>query len=314
MKINYLNPVRKSSLCIYILLFGGASVFAQNKKPENDDNDNANKLIISTAIGNNPYKIENSKGSNSSGTYLKPGIALAFHNGFEISAYTYALMGLSSHGLFEYDFTPEYSYDKGKAFSFDLSYTRYVFNSNSNIESSPLKNELYTGLNYNNFWIQPGLAFDFAFGNYVDSTGQQFFSSDVAAIFSVKHPFDVSPFLTGNGDLNLTPSIDLVSGTDKFIRSFGSTRFVNRIGGSSKIIKKKKSVGAAGVGGGNTKLYTESFTSNQAMFLPRVVEANIDIDYTIGKFGFEPEYSYDMGLAKGESNVSYFLATLSYAF
>lgn len=307
MKKNYFT-------CSILIILFSLSAQAQQKGSSSGTSGNQSQLVISAGLGNNPYKIENSKGGTSGGAYFKPGIAYYHKSGLSISAYTFALIGPSSNGLFEYDLTPGYDFNKGKAFSFGFSYTRYFFNSNSSIEASPLRNEFYGYVSYNNVWIQPTLAIDAETGSYTDSLGVAHSASDGAVIFSLTHQFTFTSLLNQQDELDISPVGSLLTGTDKFVRSFGSTRFIRHIITTEQIIKRKKTTIPLVSKKKRKTLYTSAYNNEQGQFLPRLLEASLDLDYTIGNFSFEPQYYYDIPLVQGEMATGFFLITCGYSF
>lgn len=299
--------------CAILLLFFSLTVQAQKKSSSSDSADNQSQLVISAGVGNNPYKIENSKGNPSGGIYLKPGIAYYHKSGISLSAYSYTLLGSSSHGFFEFDVTPEYDFIEGDAFSFGVAYTRYFFNNNSSLQASPLKNDFYGYGTFNNWWIKPSLALDVETGTYVDTTGPAHSAGDVAVMLSFTHSFTFFSLPGQNDDLTILPAISLITGTDKFVRSFGSSRFIRPIKSPGRVIKKKSKETTL-LKKKKKLVYTNTFTKQQAQFLPRILEGSVDLDYSVGNLTFEPQYYYDVPLTGSEKAAGYFLISVSYAF
>lgn len=270
----------------------------------------SSQLVISTAIGNSPYKLENAKGGASGVAFIKPGLAYYHKSGWGISAYTYSLLGRQFDGLFEYDVTPAYDFFKGKAFSFGFAYSHYFFNNHSSLEASPLRNEFYGYVNYNKFWLQPGIALDMAAGSYKDTLGGIHSASDVDLFPSLTHEFSFFSLFSDQDELDISPGTGVMIGTDKFVRSFGSNSFVRHLKSKNHVITRKKKTAKKST----KKVYTNTYSNPQAQFIPRFGEFSVDISYSIGKFTFDSQYFYDLPLTKDEIKDSYFLITLSLGF
>ncbi|MGH2645710.1 MAG: hypothetical protein ACRDE2_17295 [Chitinophagaceae bacterium] len=264
-------------------------------------------MSVSAAVGNSPYKLENAKGGTNSVLFIKPGLEYYHKSGFSLSAYTYALLGDSYNGLFEYDLTPAYDYSRGKAFSFGFAYTHYFFNGNSSLEASPLTNEFFAYLNYNHFWLQPSLAIDAEAGDYIDSLGKRRAANDEDIFINLSHQFSITSILSDEDELDISPSMGLMVGTDKFVKSFGSSNFIRAVKSKNRVIKKKGKKAAK-------KIYTNTYSDPQAKFIPRYTEASLDISYFLGILTIEPQYFFDIPLTKGEIAANYFLIVVSLNF
>lgn len=275
--------------------------------------DNTSQLIISAGIGNIPYALQSKTGVTTQGLYVKPGIAYFHKSGLNISACAYNLLVPQANGWFEYDITPGYDFDKGDAVSFGFSYTLYLFNHSFPLEQSPLTNEFYGYITENNWWVKPTIGLDYAVGQFKDSISNLLHDAgDVALLAEISHRFTATDLLSTRDEFDFTPGITLFTGTDKYLRGFGSARYIRHDKTTKRVIKRRPKKGSRYA---PVKLYTNSYTPMQAKFLPRVVETALDISYNIGKFTLEPQCYLDVPLQSGEGNANfYFLTTVSVTF
>jgi hypothetical protein len=263
-------------------------------------------LELSAAIGNNPYN------QLSKNTYLlvnksffMPEISYTHKSGLGFAVSAYDLFGNADDGWFEYDLSPSYTFDKGRDASFGVSYQKYLYSSHSPLPKSPLNNEAYTYVLVNSWWVQPGVALDYAWGKYIQKK-KTVPASDFDMLLSIQHGFNFPDVLTPNGDLNLTPALNLIVGTDKFIRSFGSTKLIGR----AKHIKKNAKSGAP-----VTAATINTYTFQQSEFLPRTIETSVDVTYKLGKFSLEGQYYFDIPMQSAQTgNYTYFLITAAVTF
>lgn len=331
-----LFPILLMGLCLSQAAEGQTHSSPVNDSLLNDlINAPKNSFVISLGIGNNPYNLEAKTGGQvSQQAFLLPGLAYFHKTGLGIGTHAYGILGDTYGGkrFFEYDISPFYDYDKGKAFSFGISFSKYFYSDSASLPQSPLTNEGYGYVNYNNWWLVPVMGFDYAFGHYKDNTGADVSASDLLLILSVKHYFSFDGILNTDDYLSLTPLIALTAGTDKYLRSFGSTSYGVRNNkhellrstlisrGSFRTSGRGRSIGSGRTAGrGSTSpsgsTYTYGYTSEESQFLPRTLEAAFTIGYGIGKFSLEPSYFLDIPLQPSEKSAyGYFLATLSFSF
>ncbi|HVB03261.1 MAG TPA: hypothetical protein VNE41_06045 [Chitinophagaceae bacterium] len=262
------------------------------------------QLVFSAAIGNNPY---NQLSKNTyilvNKIYFMPGISYTHKSGLGLAISAYDLFGEGDKGWFEYDISPSYTFDQDKNLSFGISFEKYLYSKVSPIPRSPLNSEFYSYIIVNPWWLQPGLALDYAYGEY-QMKKKIIPAEDIEILASLQHVFDFDNLIFANDDLSITPAINLIAGTDKYIRSFGSTRLAGR---SKHITKKGKNIPI-------TASTINTYTVQQSQFLARTLEASLDLNYTIGKFTLEPQYYYDFALDPSQGNFSYFLITTSLTF
>ncbi|HUX85310.1 MAG TPA: hypothetical protein VMV20_08740 [Chitinophagaceae bacterium] len=265
------------------------------------------QLVVSAAFGNNPYEqLHKSNYILVNKSFFMPEIAYTHRTGLGISLSAYDLFGSEDNGWFEYDVAPSYTFDRGKDVSFGISYQKYLYSKTSPLPRTPLTNETYAYVLVNSWWVQPGAAVDYAWGTYTLKK-KTYPADDFDILLSIQHAFDFSGLFTAEDDLNLTPALNLVLGTEKFTRSFGSTKLIGR----AKHIQKNATDVEHVITGANINTYTVQ----QSEFLPRTFEASIDLSYQLGKFSLEPQYYFDIPLGAGQTgNFSYFLLTAAVTF
>ncbi len=265
------------------------------------------QLVISAAIGNNPYEqLHKSDYILVNKSFFMPEVAYTHKTGLGISFSAYDLFGSGDDGWFEYDLAPSYTFDRGKDVSFGVSYQKYLYSKTSPLPKTPLSNETYVYTLVNSWWIQPGAAMDYAWGNYIKKK-KTLPADDFDILLSLQHEFDFSDVFSAEDALNLTPAINLVSGTEKFTRSFGSTRLIGRAQHIQKAVKGVEHI--------LTDASINTYTVQQAEFLPRTFEASMDLIYKVGKLSLEPQYYFDIPLGSGQTgNFSYFLVTVALTF
>lgn len=265
------------------------------------------QLVVSAAIGNNPYEQLSKAGYTLiNKTYFMPQLSYNDKSGLGLTLSAYDLFGSGDDGWFEYDINPSYTFDKGKDLSFGVSYEKYLYSNTTALPISPLNNEFYTYVLINPWWIQPGLGLDYAYGNYIQKK-QTLPASDFDVLLSIEHKFVFNGLFNPEDNLSVIPAVNLVIGTDKFIRSFGSTRLIGR----AKHVEKA----AKNILGLSTAAAINTYMVSESEFLPRTLETSIDLSYTLGKFTIEPQYYLDFPLeASDQSSFSYYLITVSVGF
>lgn len=264
------------------------------------------ELVVSLGIGNQPYSfITRTRNTTTIGystkTFLTPSIAYYHKSGLGLSFSTYTLLDGSQKGLFEYDITPSYDYVEDD-FRVGVAFTKYLFEDTSKLPfpKTPLTNELYAYITLQQLWVQPSIAFDYAFGAYEETGGignqfkRKYEANDFSVVTTLRHTFSFFGVLSNVDAVDIVPGVLLIMGTDKYNRSFGGTFY------DARIRRYRRVQGAS---------------SQTSAFDFRVFGASLNLSYSIGKLTISPQYFLDVPLQKSDrSHYSYFLTTVCFFF
>jgi len=256
---------------------------------------NLSYFRVNVGIGNNLYgsqdkSIESLQ--NSQPFVVTPSVGYYHKSGFGISFTGFLLSENNKTDFYQYTLTPSYSYSKGKIADVIISYTHYFEKSIYNYNTSPIQNEFYGNILFKKPWLKPGIALGYSTGKfdqgvhidttvkvlsrlvhilYNDTVSTNIRSFSVAG--SVEHSFLFYNLLTVKDGIIITPQFSLISGINKYdMKHSSSLDYYNAY--TKKALKRIRHFQSQG----NNKNY-----QLQSLGL------DLDVNYSIGKFYFEPD-------------------------
>jgi hypothetical protein len=180
-----------------------------------------------------------------------PVVSYYHKSGLGISVTGYIIKENQRLNSYQYAVSPSYDYVTNKNFSAGLSFTRYYTQSKLSFYTTPIQNEVYAYVNYKKWWLQPGLAVSYGWGNktefqerevevylkrlkqsrtHVIYIRQNESIKDLSMLLSVRHNFEWDKILSKKDMLTVTPALLLSGGTQNFgfNTSFsGSSKFIS---------------------------------------------------------------------------------------
>lgn len=231
--------------------------------------------------------------SSTIGYYHKSGLGLSVMGNF--------IKPKGDFNLYQYAISPSYDYVKQHNFSTGISFTRYYTKQNLSFYTTPIQKELYTYFNFKKWWLQPGLALSYGWGNkteYEEKEVEIFLRrlqaskkgviyikhdesvKDLSMLFSLRHNFEWYELLCKKDILTFTPALLLSAGTQNFglNTSFSSdSKFIN-----------------------NNFLPGNSYITDVQGFDLQSATLVLRVDYSIGKFYVLPQLLLDYYLHQSD--------------
>ena len=247
---------------------------------------------INLGIGNSLYSVKNkafNTTQNQSRIIFTPSVGYSDKSGLGISftGYLYADSGITS--FHQLGITPSYSYVKGKTADLDLSYTRFITKKDYTGNVSPIQNDFYGSVKLKKPWVRPGLALGYASGTsrevtYYDTVingNRRIFRDTMTTkltAFSLQgnlsHPFNFYHIITPDDGMTFTPEVMINAGSDNYVVSHKNP-FLTRLNNKSKRFRNRR------IESGNTPFQLQS------------LGINLDLNYSVGKFTFQPQVYFD---------------------
>lgn len=255
---------------------------------------------ISIGFGNGTFSTQN-QAVNATGytnqLVLTPAVFYFFKSGINIGVTGFLTNENSNLSLYQTGASVGYDY-KDKKIATGISYTRYFGDKDKYNGKSIYQNEAYAYLKYTKPYIEPGISFGFANGNYkaidvasfkrlvhfplplpngrdsvitftgLDSTNNK--TSYFSVTLSAEHTFEFENIFTKNDGLTIEPIIMLNAGSDKV-----NSTHTNKIFNNPKVKASRKKTSQT------NKMQLQSIASS------------INFTYGIGKFYLQPNVYFD---------------------
>ncbi len=256
---------------------------------------------IDVGIGNRLFSVRNrslNAKQTTTGTMVYTPTLSYFHkSGFGINASANFLNDIEKgFGVSQVALSPGYNYYGNKDFSAGIAYTHYFVQDFYSTYAIPIQNDFYGYFSYKKYWLETGLALDYATGIYkqlkrkdtiINNIQRNFYDSanfninSFSMIFSVGHNFEWTNLLNDYDGLNFTPTLMVNFGSTKtnISHNTNATRLFNFLNKKGRLPKMKTSAFAA-----------ES------------IGLNLNLDYSIGKFSFQPQLYLDYYLPQSDAN------------
>ena len=270
---------------------------------------------IDMGIGNRLFNVRNKSlnaKQTTTGTIIYTPTLSYFHkSGFGIAASANFLNDIEKgFGISQVALSPGYDYYGNKNFSTGIAYTHYFVKDFYSAYAIPVQNDFYGYFTYKKYWLQSGLALDYATGVYkqvkqkdtvINNIRRNFYDSanfdikSFSMIFSVGHNFEWFGLFSEDDGLNFTPTLMVNFGSSKtnITHKTNAVRLMN-------FLNKK---------GRLSKLQTSAFAAES-------IGLNLNINYSIGKFSFQPQLYLDYYLPQSDVNKvsTLFTFTTAYSF
>ena len=270
---------------------------------------------IGVGIGNRLFNVRNKSlnaKQTTTGTMVYTPTLSYYHNsGFNIAASANLLNDIEKgFGASQVALSPGYDYFGNNNFSTGIAYTHYFVKDFYSSYAIPIQNDLYGYFNYKKYWLETGLALDYATGVYkqvkrkdtiINNIQRNFYDStsfeikSFSMIFSMGHNFEWTNLLNEDDGLNFTPTLMVNLGSSKtnITHKTNATRLFN-------FLNKK---------GRLPKMQTSAFTAES-------IGLNLNIDYSIGNFSFQPQLYLDYYVPQTDANKvsTFFTFSTAYSF
>ena len=221
-----------------------------------------------------------------------------FHKtGLGVSFATFLLKNKNKYGFYQYSLTPSFDHDFGKLISAGISFTRFFIKDKYNGATSPIQNDLYVYAILKKSWLKPGIILGYSTGvsneiTSVDTTVRvqnriiriQFIDTAeihlqlFSVIGSLSHTFSGYDVITSNDAISFTPQLSLNAGSNKFTvtHKLVTTSYFN--------LKKLHR---------RTRIKNFIDDTVPPKFQIESLGLNLNVNYSIGKFDFDPQVYLD---------------------
>lgn len=260
---------------------------------------------VSAAIGNtllNGEHLAIKPLQNANTIVFTPSAGYFHKSGFGISVSGYLLNENQKTNFYQYSVSPSYQYTKSKVINALASYTHYFIKDEYNAASSPIQNDFYGSLFLKKPFIRPGISVGYSSGksyeiikidtvlkiqnqnrriNYTDSVNILLKSFSLSG--ALKHDFEFYNLFSPDDDgLRFTPELLLNTGINVYKIKHNST-----LSDFNAFTRKK------------LKKIRHFFTqSENQKWQIQSMGLDLDLNYVIGKFNFEPDLYLDYYLPK----------------
>jgi len=239
-------------------------------------------------------------------TYL-PTLSYFFKNGLGVSASSIIVNDGEKINPYQFNVTGSYDYIKNSKFITGISLTHFFTKDSLPFYTSPLKNALYSYFTYRSIWFKPSIGLSYGWGSrsayqereeYITTLrlttngftriNTQESINDFNITASVRHDFYWLSVLGKRDYIRFTPQFLFVSGTQKF--GFNQT--------SSTYATAPRT-------GANVLYSTDRVVLNdQLYFQPLSLSTLLKVEYSIGKFFFQPQLIFDYYFPADENNLT----------
>ena len=232
---------------------------------------------------------------------ISPSVAYYHKSGFGISFAGFLLSENNKTDFYQYSVSPFYNYNKGKVVRASVSYTHYFEKDIYSSNTSPIQNEFYGSLVFKKPWLKPGISSGYSLGTYheiikidtiirvlnrpilikyIDTTTIKISSFSLAG--TLEHSFGFYNIFSKKDALSFTPQISFITGINNYQVSHKST-VTNYNSFTKKLSKRIR--------------HFQSQTDN-IKYEAQSIGLDLDLNYFIGIFYFEPELYIDYYLPK----------------
>ncbi|MEP7164626.1 MAG: hypothetical protein ABI741_08025 [Ferruginibacter sp.] len=249
-------------------------------------------LQLTVTLGNSYFSIKNKRLEASqleSKLVFTPDITYYHKSGLGISADAFLTSFDGKSDFYQFSLTPSYTVMKSKKIAATVSYTRFFRRDGYEDAATPIQNDLFATIYLKKPWLEPGISLGFSGGRNteykrIDTVffGTQRIFTDT--IKSTIHAFSVSAYIQHSFEyLNLLNKKDGISIVPKLIVNAGVNKYSEKHYNPysaffKRLLERRNRLG---------KLQDDTSFEFQS------VACNLDINYIIGKFGFEPQAYLD---------------------
>ncbi len=250
-------------------------------------------FVISAGVGNSYFSIRNRQVNAmqlESKLVISPSAAYYHKSGFGITASAFHASFEGNSGFYQFSASPSFSFTRSKKVKSVISYTHTFTRRGFERYASPVKNELYGNIYLKKPWLQPGVSIGFSGGRETDYRKVDTVLNGIRRIFTdtvktrisifsinafIQHSFEFYELLNKKDGLAITPQLMLNAGSQRYTETHQNP-FLTRL--QSTNITRFKNLGRL---------------NETSTFNIQSVGLNLNMNYMIGKFGFEPQAYLD---------------------
>jgi hypothetical protein len=261
-------------------------------------------FTINIGVGNRLYSIQNKaiqSLQNTSNLVISPSAGYYHKSGFGISFTGFLLSDNNKTDFYQYSLSPFYNYTKGKVANVSISYTHYFEKNIYSANTSPIQNEFYSSLSFKKPWLKPGISAGYSSGTYheiikidtiirvanqqvrikyIDTTTTKL--SSFSLIGNLEHSFRFYNIFSKKDGLSFTPQFSLITGINTYQVSHKSTTT------NYNSFTKKRS----------KRIRNFQSQAGKKKYQAQSLGLDLDLNYSIGIFYFEPELYLNYYLPK----------------
>ena len=272
-------------------------------------------FLVTATLGNSYFSVKNKRLEASqleSKLVFTPDVAYYHKSGFTLSAAAFLTSFDGKSDFYQFSLTPSYTIMKSKKIAATVSYTRYFKREGYEDAATPIQNDLFGTIYLKKPWLEPGISLGLSGGKNTE------YKRIDTVLFGTQRIFT-----------------DTIKST---IRSFSVSAFIQHSFEWVGVLKKKDGISIAPklIVNAGSNSYTEKHYNPYSAFFKRLLErrkrlgklqentsfelqsvaCNLDINYIIGKFGFEPQVYLDYYLPETTDKKFTFICSfaVSYVF
>ena len=273
-------------------------------------------FLVSAGIGNSYFSAKNKELNASqleNKLIITPAVAYFNKSGLAITASAFMASFNGKTNFYQFSLSPSYNLTNNRNIEATISFTHMFTRSGYEKYASPIQNDFYGNIYLKKPWLQPGLSLGLSGGRSTDYIKVDTVLNGIRRIFTdtakthltafsmnvfVQHEFEYYELLSKKDGISITPQILLNAGSQKFT-VVHTNPFITKL-------KSRNSVRFKNLG----------VKSDKSSFGIQSLAFNLDINYVIGKFGFEPQVYLDYYLPEttDQKFTSVYSFVISYAF
>lgn len=270
---------------------------------------------VSAALGNSYFSVRNKRIDATqleSKLVFTPDLSYYHKSGLSIAAAAFLTSFDGNSDFYQYSLTPSFTVRRSKTIAATVSYTRFFRRTGFESAASPIQNDLYGTVYFKKPWLQPGISLGLSGGNNTDYKKVDSVLFGLQRIFtdtikSTIQAFSVSAYVQHSFEwMNILNKKDGISFTTKLILNAGSNKYSEKhynpyAAYINRFLQRRNLLGRLQY---NTPFEVQSLA------------CNLDLNYIIGKFGFEPQFYLDYYLPETtDKKITFiFSLALSYTF
>jgi len=273
-------------------------------------------FLLGAGIGNSYFSTKNKELNASqleSKPVFTPSISYLHKSGLGITVTAFLAEFNGQSNFYQYSLSPSYSLAKNKKVSATVNLTHIFTRKGYEGFASPIQNEFYGNIYLKKPWLQPGISLGLSGGKYTDYIKIDTVLNGIRRIFTdtarthigvismnafVQHDFEYFKLLSKKDGISIRPQLILNAGSQRFT-VVHKNPFITKL-------KARNSVRFKNLG----------INSDKSSFSIQSLAFNLDVNYIIGKFGFEPQLYLDYYLPETTDKklTAVYSVVISYAF
>ena len=270
---------------------------------------------VTATLGNSYFSVKNKRLEASqleNKLVFTPDVAYYHKSGITLSAAAFLTSFDGKSDFYQFSLTPSYTIMKSKKIAATVSYTRYFKREGYEDAATPIQNDLFGTIYLKKPWLEPGISLGLSGGKNTEYKRidtvlfgtQRIFTDTIKSTirsFSIsahiQHSFEWLGILKKKDGISIAPKLIINAGSNSYTEKHYNpySAFFKRL------LERRKRLG---------KLQEDTSFEFQS------VACNLDINYIIGKFGFEPQVYLDYYLPETTDKKFTFICSfaVSYVF